>query len=132
MAHCTVSMRNAAVLNEWLVPIAQSACGPVGMCSRQHARGDATAMTRADVDEIVRNQADERRAGQRRRPAIAPANTNWARHQRGSPSMRRIADMVGLQFAYDPKEIAVEPRVLGTRLRITRAYRSYSARVGVG
>jgi hypothetical protein len=43
--------------------------------------------------------------------------------------MRRIADMVRLQFAHDPKEIAVEPRILGTRLRITQAYRSYRARV---
>jgi hypothetical protein len=101
-----------------------SACGRVGMCSSPHAAGDATAMTPADVDDIVRNQADERRAGQHRRPAIAPANTNRARHQRGSPRMRRIADMVGLKFAHDPKEIAVEPRILGTRLRITRSYRS--------
>jgi hypothetical protein len=43
--------------------------------------------------------------------------------------MRLIADMVGLYFAHDPKEIAVEPRILGTRLRSTRAYRSYGARV---
>jgi hypothetical protein len=45
--------------------------------------------------------------------------------------MRLIADMVGLHFADDPKEIAVEPRILGTRLRSTRAYRGYGASVGM-
>lgn len=43
--------------------------------------------------------------------------------------MRRIADMVGLKFAHEPREIAVEPRILGTRLRSTRAYRDYDPRV---
>jgi hypothetical protein len=39
------------------------------------------------------------------------------------------AAKVGLKFADEPKEIDVEPRILGTRLGITRAYRSYGARV---
>jgi hypothetical protein len=43
--------------------------------------------------------------------------------------MRLITDMVGLHFAHDPKEIHVEPRILGTRPRITRADRDYRARV---
>jgi hypothetical protein len=45
--------------------------------------------------------------------------------------MRLIADMVELHFAHDPKEIAVEPRILGTRLRSIRAYRDYGARVAI-
>jgi hypothetical protein len=56
-------------------------------------------------------------------------HTNRARHPRGSPGVPLNAAKVGLKFAHEPKEIDVEPRILGTRLRITRAYRSYGARV---
>jgi hypothetical protein len=45
--------------------------------------------------------------------------------------MRLNAARVGLKFVHQPKEIDVEPRILGTRLRITRAYRSYGAGVGI-
>jgi hypothetical protein len=43
--------------------------------------------------------------------------------------MRLNAAKVRLKFAHEPKEIDVEPRIPGTRLPITRAYRSYRARV---
>ena len=59
------------------------------------------------------------------------ADDNLARPQRGSPTMRRIAAKVGRKFAHGPKEIDVEARILGTRLRITRAYRNYGARVAI-
>jgi hypothetical protein len=58
-----------------------------------------------------------------------PPSTNRARHQRGSPGIPLNAAKVGLKFAHQPKEIDVEPRILGTRLPITRAYRSYGVRV---
>ncbi len=45
--------------------------------------------------------------------------------------MHPITDMVGLNVAHDPKENPVEPRILGTRLRSTPAYRDYGARVGI-
>jgi hypothetical protein len=60
------------------------------------------------------------------------ADDNLARPQRGSPSVRQFAAKVGRKFAHGPKEIDVEAGSLGTRPRITRAYRNYSARVGVG
>jgi hypothetical protein len=131
IAHCKVSMRNAAVLNEWLVPIADPLAGRLGcaagstqVATRQQRR-EQMSMTSSETrrTSVEQASADARRS--------LPTSTNWARHQRGSPSLRRIADMVGLQFAHDPKEIDVEPRILGTRLRITRAYRSYGARVGI-
>ncbi len=43
--------------------------------------------------------------------------------------MRRIAAKVGRKFAHGPKEIDVEARILGTRLRITRTYRNYGSDV---
>jgi hypothetical protein len=41
------------------------------------------------------------------------------------------AAKVKLKFAHKPKETDVEPRILGTRLRRTRAYRRYRARVAI-
>jgi hypothetical protein len=64
-------------------------------------------------------------------PTASAEDKTRARHQRGSPGVALNAAKVGLKFAHEPKEIHVEPRILGTQLRITRAYRSYSARVRI-
>jgi hypothetical protein len=67
--------------------------------------------------------------GLRVRLLLPVEHTNRPRHPRGSPGVHLNAAKVGLKFADEPKEIDVEPRILGTRLRITRAYRSYGARL---
>jgi hypothetical protein len=41
--------------------------------------------------------------------------------------VRQFAAKVERKLAHGPKEIDVEARILGTRLRITRAYRNYGA-----
>jgi hypothetical protein len=87
---------------------------------RQGARGGLSADAKSTPATTTPPPANFRRR---------PPSTNRARHQRGSPGVPLNAAKVGLKFAHEPKEIDVEPRILGTRLRITRTYRSYGARV---
>jgi hypothetical protein len=102
------------------LPSSDTPTHPARRRRRQGARGGLSADAKSTLATTTPPPADFRRR---------PPSTNRARHQRGSPGLPLNAAKVRLQFAHDPKEIHVEPRILGTRLRITRAYRSYGARV---
>jgi hypothetical protein len=66
------------------------------VATRQHCRQQMSITS----SEIRRTGVAQ--AGAHARP-IAAAEHKPARHQRGSPSIRLIADMVGLHFAHDPR-----------------------------
>jgi hypothetical protein len=105
--------------------------GPHHLCRSPHpghARAADTAGSSAGVDSQGCHLYPEQ-PGVRVRLLLPVEHTNRARHPRGSPGVPVNAAKVGLKFADEPKEIDVEPRILGTRLRITRAYRSYGAGV---
>jgi hypothetical protein len=105
---------------------APSTSGAAALLGYTHTSSPAPPPTRMPEADYRPTRTRPRPPRRRRRPTFPrrPPSTNPARHQRGSPGLALNAAKVGLKFAHQPKEIHVEPRILGTRLRITRAYRS--------
>jgi hypothetical protein len=122
----------AVVMDTNLRATTDNGVDPHNLC-RSHHPGHARAAHAAGLSAGVVLQECCRypeQPGLRVHLLLPVEHTNRARHPRGSPGVPLNAAKVGLKFVHEPKEIDVEPRILGTRLRMTGAYRSYGARVG--